>query len=224
MDDTRGGSLDGIVGENRRLLVHQVKEWGEILLGFECRNRYEIRTEDGGVVALAAEEAGGVGRMLARNLFGSMRACRVHIYDAEGREVATGVKPFRFYFHRMEVFEHGRKVGAIQRRFSFFHRLFSLEDEDGRELLRILSPFFRIWTFKLLLDGHEVGRIGKRWGGVVKEMFSDADVFGVEFKHEKLPMEVKKLLLVATFLVDFVCFENNKGSGGAGAIDAFLGP
>lgn len=40
-------------------------------------------------------------------------------------------------------------------------------------------------------------------------MDSIADVFGIEMQPQ-VPVEVRKLLLVATFLVDFTCFENNQ--------------
>ena len=31
----------------KRILVRQAKEWGEILVGFETRNRYELFDESG---------------------------------------------------------------------------------------------------------------------------------------------------------------------------------
>lgn len=194
-------------------MVRQVKEWGEILLGFEARNRFQIQDDHGNALAHAAEEGRGLGAILLRNLFGRLRACKIHIYGADGREVARGEKPFRFYFHRMELYEGARRIGAIQRRFSILHRLFSLVDDHGRELLVLKSPLFRIWTFRLLLEGEEVGRISKRWGGVLKEVFSDADSFGIEFSDPALPGDVRKLLVVAVFLVDFVCFEDNSKRG-----------
>ena len=204
--------MDALI-ERERLMVRQAKEWGEILLGFEARNRFHIQDEHGKTLAHAAEEGRGLGAILLRNLFGRLRACKIHIYDEEGREMARGEKPFRFYFHRMELYEGAQRVGAIQRRFSILHRLFSIEDAQGHELLVLKSPLFRIWTFRLLLEGEEVGRISKRWGGVLKEVFSDADTFGIEFSDPELPAEIRKLLVVAVFLVDFVCFEDNSKRG-----------
>ena len=40
------------------LVVRQQKEWGEILTGFETKNRYAISDESGSRLYLAAEEAG----------------------------------------------------------------------------------------------------------------------------------------------------------------------
>ena len=207
MEDTL---VESIIGDRKRLLIRQIKEWGEILTGFETRNRFQILDEDGTSLAYAAEEGKGLGAMLLRNLLGQCRACKIHIYDGGGNPVAHGDKPFRFYFHRMELFEGNQKIGGVQRRFSLFHRKFTLEDASGEHLLEIVSPFFRIWTFKLLLAGEEVGRISKKWGGLLREAFTDADTFGVEYSHPKLPLEVKKLLLVAVFLIDFVCFEKTR--------------
>lgn len=112
----------------------------------------------------------------------------------------------------MEIYDGDQRVGAVQRKWSWFHRRFALENAAGEETMEIFSPLFRIWTFKLMFQGGEVGRISKKWGGLLKEMFTDADIFGVECQPH-VPIEVRKLLLVATFLVDFTCFENNSNSG-----------
>jgi len=202
--------MNSLIENNDRIMIKQTKEWGEILTGFETRNRYELLDGDGNRIGNAAEEGGGIGTALLRNFLGKCRACKIHIYDRNGEKVGRGDKPFRFFFHRMDVYEGGRKIGAIQRKFSILNRDFTLEGPDGRELLLIRSPLFKIWTFKLLHEDKEMGRISKKWGGLLKEAFTDADTFGVEFSHSDLPAEVKKLLVVAVFLIDFVCFEKSK--------------
>jgi len=70
----------------------------------------------------------------------------------------------------------------------------------------------------LTFQGAEAGVIRKQWGGLLRELFTDADAFGVEFQPH-VPVEVRKLLLVATFLVDFTCFENNQGRRSAVVLD-----
>ena len=70
----------------------------------------------------------------------------------------------------------------------------------------------------MTFQGAEAGVIRKQWGGLLRELFTDADAFGVEFQPH-VPVEVRKLLLVATFLIDFTCFENNQGRGSAVVVD-----
>jgi uncharacterized protein YxjI len=210
--------LEQIIGDHERILVHQSKEWGEILLGFEAKNRFELRDDAGRRIGRAAEEAKGLGAWFLRNLLGHCRAASIHLYDSSGQRAGRGEKPFRFYFHRMEVYDGDAHIGAVQRRWSLFNRKFAVENAAGEEVMQIVSPLFRIWTFRLLFGDSEVGAIRKKWGGVLREMFTDADTFGVEFSGS-LPLEVRKILLVATFLIDFTCFENNQGAGGSISLD-----
>jgi uncharacterized protein YxjI len=206
--------LQTIVGDRTRIMIHQMLEWGEIALGFESKNRFEIKDEEGNRLGLAAEEAKGVGAWFLRNLFGRCRKASIHIYDGEGERLGRGEKPFRWFFHRMDVFDGDQKIGAIQRKWSLLHRKFAIENAAGEEVMDIYSPMFRIWTFKLLFQDKEVGRISKKWSGLLREAFSDADTFGVEC-DPNVPDEVRQVLMVATFLIDFTCFENNNGGGSA---------
>ncbi len=206
--------LDALVEGRDRVLIHQTKEWGEILLGFESTNKFELNDESGNHLGRAAEEAAGIGQWFLRNLFGSCRKATVHIYGATGEKVGRGEKPFRWFFHRMEAFDGDTRIGAIQRKWSWFHRVFAVENAAGQEVMELKSPFFHPWTFTLSFQGTEAGVIRKKWAGLLKEWFTDADVFGLEMRPH-VPVEVRKLLLVATFLVDFTCFENNQGGGSA---------
>lgn len=45
-----------------------------------------------------------------------------------------------------------------------------------------------------------MGRISKQWGGLVREAFTDADDFGLQFPLD-LDVRVKAVLLGATFLI-----------------------
>jgi uncharacterized protein YxjI len=210
--------LDDLVGARDRVLIRQTKEWAEILLGFESKNRFELADDAGQRLGFAAEEARGLGQWFLRNLFGRCRRATVHVYDAAGRPVGRGEKPFRWYFHRMEAFDGDRKIGAVQRKWSWLHRVFMVENAAGQEVMELRSPLLHPWTFTLTFQGAEAGVIRKRWGGLLREMFTDADMFGVEFQPH-VPVEVRKLLLVATFLIDFTCFENNQGSRSAAMFD-----
>jgi len=51
-----------------------------------------------------------------------------------------------------------------------------------------------------------VGKISKQWSGLGKEVFTDADNFGINFPLD-LDVKVKATLLGATFLIDFMYFE-----------------
>jgi uncharacterized protein YxjI len=209
--------LDTLLGA-RKLLVRQVKEWSEILLGYEARNHYEVLDEGGRVVARVAEEGSGFGRWLGRQFLGRCRRATLHVMDPRGGELARIEKPFRWYFHQVELVEDGRPAGRIVRRFTIFTDRFALLGADGRELISIERGFLNHFrfrgTFKVTMSGLEVARITKEWRGLLTEWFTDADLFGVEFLADDLDPAVKSLLFAATFLIDFACFEQNQRRGG----------
>ncbi len=206
-------SLLGPLLAARKLLVKQVKEWAEILVGYEAKNRYEVMDETGAVVARVAEEGSGVGRWLGRQFLGKCRRATLHVLDVGGQELARIEKPFRFWFHEVELVLKGRPAGKVVRRWRLFADRFAVVAADGSELVTIERGFldhFRFrGTFRVTMGGLDVGRVTKEWRGLLSEWFTDADLFGIEFTAPDLDPAVKQLLFAATFLVDFTCFENN---------------
>jgi hypothetical protein len=205
--------LDSLLNAEQ-LLVRQVKEWSEILLGYEARNRYEVLDETGRIVARVAEEGSGLDRWLCRQFLGSCRRATLHVLDAGGGEITRIEKPFRWYFHEVVLWEDGLPLGTVVRRFSLLVDRFVILSSGGEELLGIERGFwdhlrFR-GTFRAMRNGVEVARIRKEWRGILAEAFTDADLFGIEYVIPSIPVAVKKLLFAATFLVDFTCFESNQ--------------
>jgi len=209
--------------EAQRLLIRQVKEWSEILVGYEARNRYEVHDEARRLVARVAEEGAGLGRWLGRQFLGPRRRATLHVLDTGGSEVARIEKPFRWYFQQVVFREDGLPVGTVVRRFGLFVDRFAVLTTDGEELLGIERGFwdhFRFrGTFRATRNGVEVAQIRKEWRGILAEAFTDADLFGIEYTIPSLPAAVKKLLFAATFLIDFTRFENNQRRGWGIGID-----
>ncbi len=191
------------------LVVSQQKEWGEILTGFETQNKYTVSDESGRRLYLAAEEAGST---LLRWFLKALRPFTIAVLTENGQVVLRILRPFRFYFHRAEVVDsQGRSLGVIERRFSVLRRIYSVLDNSGEEVFQLFGPILHPWTFQIRNDGVEYGKITKKWSGLLKEGFTDADNFGVMFPAE-WDVELKALFLGAVFLIDFVHFENKGNS------------
>jgi hypothetical protein len=191
------------------LVVRQSKEWGEILTGFETKNKYVISDVSGERLFLAVEEDGS---MLLRWFLKALRPFSIAVFTEDGHEVLRVVRPFRFYFHRAEVVGlQGESLGLIERRFSIFRRVYSVHDRSGLEVYQLFGPILHPWTFQIRKNGVECGKITKKWSGLMKEGVTDADNFGVMFPADG-DVESKALFLGAVFLIDFVHFEN-KGNG-----------
>lgn len=198
-------SLTSIVSNRTRLVVRQARELAEVLLGFETRNRYAICEPDGDVVGYAVEEGSSLGAMVVRNLLGAARPATYHIYDPQQREIGRGQKPFRLWFHRIDVYEGTTLLGSVERKIGIFRRVFEVQDPQGRAIATIKGQFMSRRAFDVEEGGATVGSIAKKWGGLSRELFTDADTFGVELG--KASPTLRPLLLLATFLIDLTCFE-----------------
>lgn len=188
--------------------VSQRKEWGEILTGFEGANKYVVSDERGDELFYAVEEPGSV---LARLFLRAYRPFAIDVLNQDGEKLLRIERPFRFYFHTAQILDgSGRLIGTMERHFSVVRRLYSVLSTSGNKLFDLFGPLLRPWTFKIVEGGREQGMIQKKWTGLAKEAFTDADNFGVSFPLG-WPVEQKTLALGAVFLIDFVHFEN-KGS------------
>lgn len=192
------------LNETAGLVIGQKKEWGEILTGFETRNRYKIFDTEGQELFAAAEEGGNI---LLRWFLKALRPFRVQVRDMLDAGVLQIRRPFRFYFHEAVVSDAtGRILGTIRRQFALLRRIYTVTDSHGGELCQLFGPILHPWTFEVRQQGVAQGKICKKWSGVLKEGFTDADNFGVTFPCG-WSCEHKALLLGAVFLIDFVHFE-----------------
>jgi uncharacterized protein YxjI len=154
---------------------------------------------------LAAEEAGS---LLLRLFLKALRPFKVVVANEHNQVVIRIVRPFRFYFHEAEILDaQGRRLGIIKKRFSLLRRIYSVIDRTGQEVYQLFGPILHPWTFQIRKNDVELGKISKKWSGLLKEGFTDADNFGVMFPAQ-WEIEKKALMLGAVFLIDFVHFEN----------------
>lgn len=197
------------------LRVRQKKEWGEILTGFEGRNAYEVVGDDGRTLFYAGEVGEGLGLWLLRIFLKAKRPFTLELKTPSGATVLRLRRPWRFWLSTLEVEDgDGRLLGHIQQRFRFFTRAYDVLGPNGEELAHLRGPFFRPWTFVIEEGGSEVGTIAKRWSGFGKELFTDADNFGIQFDGASRDARLRPLAVAATFLIDFVHFENRHESNG----------
>jgi uncharacterized protein YxjI len=187
------------------LVVSQRKEWGEILSGFETKNKYVVMDASGNELYAAVEEGGS---LILRWFLKALRPFEINIYTLDKQLVLNLKRPFRFYFHRLNIFDpQGKPLGSIQKRFSILRRKYSVLDNTEQEIYQLFGPILHPWTFMIRKEDRELGKITKKWSGFLKEGFSDADNFGVTFPAS-WDSRLKSIFLGAVFLIDFVHFEN----------------
>lgn len=191
-----------------QLIVRQRKELAE-LFGFETRNKYEILTEDGNLIGYCAEQQKGILGFLFRQFLGHWRSFDLHFCDADRKLFLTSKHPFRFIFQEFEVFDHQNKsIGHVKQRWALFRKKFDVINSHQQVIMEMRSGFFQFWTFPFYdLRNTERAVIKKKWSGLLKEVFMDADNFVVQYTDPKLTQDERSLILAAAVFTDLQYFE-----------------
>jgi uncharacterized protein YxjI len=206
-----GGSPEDRFARYQRLTVRQKKRWLEILLSFELKNTYEVFDERGVPVLRVQEQGEGLLSVLKRLFLSTMRPFDVIVSDVgTGQPLLELHRPFRFIFHRLEVrTAKGELLGAVQKKWSWIRRIYHVESSGGQVVAELFGPLLRPWTFEIRQGGRAVGLVQKKWSGLGKEMFTDADNFGVDLSAVS-DARLKLLAFAAVVLIDIVHFEKSK--------------
>jgi uncharacterized protein YxjI len=198
------------IEQTTEVFIQQVKEWGEIFTGFETSNKYELLDSQGASIGRLAEEGSGIFHFLKKQIFRSHRSMVVKVWDKNGGEYLTLERPFFWFFSDLYVKdESGKKLGQVRRRFAFIYKKYDLLTAKGHVFGYIRAPIWNLWTFPIFDKREkEVGVVTKKWGGILKEVFSDADKFGI-----RLPQwdyEQRVIALACAISIDMDFFDDNQ--------------
>jgi uncharacterized protein YxjI len=194
-----------------RLTVRQRKKWLEILLSFEMKNSYQVFDEEQRAVLEVKESDSGFLAFIGRIFLGPIRPFHSDITDLVAAQVVLRLhRRFRFIFHQLDVYAgNGDVLGRVVKKWSWIRRIYNIEDKNGAVLAQLYGPMLKPWTFEIRINDQVMGEIKKRWSGFGKELFTDADNFGIELGGIKDP-SLKALAFAATVLIDVVHFERAK--------------
>ena len=95
-------NLRELLENSNELFIKQIKEWGEILLNIETVNRFHILDKSGNKLAFLAEQGGGIGRFITRNLFRSHRPLTISLYNDASETILEINRPFYFFFSDLD--------------------------------------------------------------------------------------------------------------------------
>ncbi|XP_076145212.1 phospholipid scramblase 2-like [Alosa pseudoharengus] len=200
-----------------QILIHQKVELLEAFIGFETNNQYEIKNSMGQKIYKAKEK----NDCCTRNCCGSLRSFDMKIKDNGDREVIRLVRPFRCVscwcpccLQEMEVqAPPGTTIGYVTQDWNPCYPKFSIRGPNRETVMKLEGPCLACnccgdvnFELKGKDGGDSIGRISKQWSGLLKEVFTDTDNFGIQFPLD-MDVKMKAVLMGACFLIDFMFFE-----------------
>ncbi len=192
------------LSEYGELIIRQEVERLEAFTGLETQNRYSVLTPDGDRLLYAYEESGFLSRILLKK----HRPLSIHVLDDEKKIVLTASRSFFWFLSHLHIQDgSGHKIGSLRRRFAILNRRFELEDSTGKLIAEIRGSLLRPHTFMIYKNGEEIGRVTKKWSGIGKEMFTDADNFRLQIDTSKADKDFAVLMLTSALAIDLDFFE-----------------
>ncbi|KAH9519332.1 Phospholipid scramblase 1, partial [Bulinus truncatus] len=209
-----------------QVLIKQEVHMLEVMLNWECNNKYKIVNNQGQQCYYAFEKSNAC----ARQFCGAKRGFKIHVADNNKEKLFTIKRPFkccggfnwcagiRCCQDEISVYgKDGTQYGYVRQACSFWKPHYTILDHNKDPKFEIWGPCcpctvcnqnieFPVRTFE---TETVVANITKQWSGLFQEYFTDADNFGISFPMD-LDVKLKATLMGCVFLIDFMYFENNQ--------------
>src|SRR5689334_6009920 len=173
---------------------------------------YDLLDPDTGApIGIAKEEPPGIVKYLRLAMDNKWLPTIVNVYEREGAEpvlsIHRGVALFRPKVH---VTAGNQQLGYFRAKAISIGPSFRMFDMQDREIGSVKGDW-KGWNFQLLgSGGEELGRVTKKWAGLAKELFTNADTYVISLSAAAAGRrDVAQLLLAAGLAIDTVFKEKD---------------
>ena len=199
-----------------RLIVNQKAKLVELT------NQYLIRDPEGNELGHVQQEGQSKLKKVMR-FAGDVDQFFTHtlsVYDAGGTRVLELTRPRKLVKSRLLVKTgDGRTVGQIVQDNVFGKIRFNFVGVSDEVLGRIKAENWRAWDFSIVdATDHEVGRIDKKFVGVLKATFTTGDNYIVDISDEAQG-DLRLMALAASVAVDTALKQDARGFSVTDVID-----
>jgi len=182
----------------------------------ELNTEFAIRDEEGNEIGMVRQEGQSTLKKALR-LVSSLDQFMTHklaVYDATGSKVVELTRPAKVFKSTVVVNDgQGGAVGKIVQKNMIGKIKFALEDAQGQPLGSINAENWRAWDFSIQdPSGTEVGRITKRWEGILKAAFTVADNYLLEVSGPMSPA-MRQVVLASAAGIDLALKQDARGLG-----------
>jgi uncharacterized protein YxjI len=180
---------------------------------FEMRNQYRIFDETGVQIGAVEQRKQSALTFLARLGTDMDLALPVtlNLLEADGSVALVAAKPW-FRMTVQVTRPDGSAVGSIQKRIRLGKAVFTLNDATGQPVGEVKAQNWRARDFEVRdQNAQSVAQVTKKWRGLAREMFTDADLYVVSVQpHAVEP--IRSLAVAASLAIDVVMKQKDYGS------------
>lgn len=198
-----------------RLLTDSVLVVQQKVKLIELTAEFSVFDEQGTQIGSVAEVGQSTLKKAAR-FVSSLDQFMTHsfeIRDADAQPLLVLVRPRKFMKSKFQLSRpDGTAVGEIVQKNAIGKIRFSLI-ADGREVATLNGENWRAWDFNVQdASGAEIGRITKKWEGMLKTAFTTADNYVVQIP-KPLEEPLRSLVVASALCVDTALKQDSRGFG-----------
>ena len=178
---------------------------------FKAANNYDVFDPQSGAKVMECREPnlGPITKLFRVTDNKHMTPFDVVVSDTAGRQVLRVRRGVSLFLSKVEVLdENDRPVGGFQQKLFSIGGAFSVLDAQGNPVCQLKGKW-RNRDFTVLRDGREIARVGRKWSGFGKELFTSADNYMLSIDAGAVPADstLRPLILGAVLCVDMVLKE-----------------
>lgn len=180
----------------------------------EISQEFKIFDEEGNEIGAIRQEGQSTLKKALR-LVSSVDQFLTHtlaVYDKEGTKVVELIRPAKLFKSKVIVKDgSGREAGRILQQNMVGKIRFGLEGAQGESLGQIKAENWRAWDFAIVdTADREVGRITKKWEGLLKTSFTTADNYILQI-DPSVQGDLRLLVLASAAGIDTALKQDSRG-------------
>ncbi|MCZ4245064.1 LURP-one-related/scramblase family protein [Pedobacter punctiformis] len=172
-------------------------------------NEYKVYNDQGAQIGIIKQRISGWHKALTLLINKAMMPFKLEITDANNQLQATISRGWTFWMSKITVTDPmGVEVGIIKQKFKFFKPTFTISDPATGANIAQISGDWKAWNFTITNNtGAEMGKISKKWGGALKEVFTTADKYNVSIDPNYAENNQKVAIVATAITIDMVLKE-----------------
>jgi uncharacterized protein YxjI len=203
------------------LLSHDVLVISQKAKIIETMDEYRVFDDAGNEIGTIREVEQSTTKRVVR-LFSGVDQFLTHklgVFDSEGRQVLMLERPAKLMKSRIKVSDaEGIERGAILQDNVVGPKHFALVDGRGERIGSIDGENWMDWDFAIHDEsGAEVGRITKKWAGILKEGYTTADTYALQIEAE-VSSDLRLLMFASAAGLDVALKQEDTGGWGFGGV------
>jgi len=181
---------------------------------FSSRHSYEIRNESGQVLGTAEQSTGLLAKMIG--MVKGPPSTKIEFRSKPDDSLAFAIRRKGFLFKKVEaVDDKGEVVGRYKAKSFSLSGGFHVYDKNGKHIADIRGKLFKAEYTIVAPDGKtEMGKVSKKWGGMVKSLLTSDGTYGVQISPQFADdANAKILILGAAVALDCLMGKHGAAAG-----------